>query len=56
MDRICKNCEYYFSIGLDCGYCDRPSSCDMPIGGEPEGGGPRQETDSCGGFKQKQDT
>jgi hypothetical protein len=51
MKKICNNCEYFFLIGLDCGYCEKPSGQD---GGESEIGSSRQETDSCHGFKQKQ--
>jgi len=55
-EKFVKNCEYFFLIGLDCGYCEKPSGQDMAEGGESEAGSSRQETDSCSGFKQKQAT
>jgi hypothetical protein len=54
MEKSCKNCEYFSFIGLDCGYCEKPSGQEGEECGEPEIGSSRQETDSCSGFKQKQ--
>jgi hypothetical protein len=53
MEKICKNCEYFSLIGLDCVYCEKPSGEEC---GESAAGSSRQETDSCSGFKQKQAT
>lgn len=54
MEKICKNCEYFSLIGLDCGYCEKPSGQDGAECGESTTGSSRQETDSCSGFKQRQ--